>query len=257
MASRRRSVSERRSISPTNNMDRCSSTGKLDESISKDLINAGESTETVCGLECMADDKTAGAAKTTSITEPLEIKVDDNLDDTTGTNDVNFQNLLNIDDTDEEKLEDECKRMELEVKSLEQKVEELERKRFADDVPRTLVDRIIEKRRELRELDVQLYMINLAESDGTSDNLSQLSSTNGSPGNSRFWNERYGNVDPSMYMTPGNNAISNQCNTSKFGSQLKPGQENTADILNAIPPSGSLQHRQYLSKASTDEDMIM
>lgn len=151
---------------------------------------------------------------------PLEIEVDSPISDLSQPDDILQVDLDNLSQSDDKlhvdmdnlnhandilkeydlSYEEECRRLEEKVEYWEQKIAELERKRFADDVSRTLVESIIKQRREIRELEFQLCKQNLEQSAA-----------------------------------------------SKFGSQIKPGQENTADILNAVPPSGSLQHRQYLS----------
>ena len=171
-------------------------------------------------------------------------------------------------DMDNLRLEDECRALEAQALFWEQKIEDLERKQFADDVPRTLVDSIIKHRRELRDLEYQLYRITLdsEESDTfsyegkmsqTMNWLDEISPSDQSP---------VLMVDPQVCYMNDASCVNNRASelddlnvagikiSNKFGSHLKPGQENTANVLDAVPPPRSLQHRQYLNKASSGTD---
>lgn len=139
------------------------------------------------------------------LTRPLEVVVP-KMPDFDG---IDFENL---------NLDDECEYLDEQIEYWEQEVAKLERVRCTADVPKLLVENVIKLRKELRELEVQEYALDLEsyEPDGFLE-ICELSA-------------------------------------SKFGSKIRPGQENTADILDAIPPSGSLQHQQYLCRTSTGSE---
>lgn len=73
---------------------------------------------------------------------------------------ISLDDILDI-DMNHLKLEEECRDLELEAQYWEEKVEELERKQYAPEVPETLVESIIQHRKELRNLGLQLYQQNL------------------------------------------------------------------------------------------------
>lgn len=258
-------------------------------------INA--SVETVCGSDHTTTNNTLGALNyndrhaayhNNHSMKPLEIEIDSpQMDDEDGSHHVltsaantplSLEDILQI-DMDNLRLDEECRALEAEAQFWEQKVEELERRQFAEDVPRTLVDSIIRARKEVRDLEFQLYKQNLAaeEMDAFSDgNWNQTSTATGADAECLslrdiqddddemyYTNENNGDddVDDRMVMMMMSNKMStNTTNVSassryvsdddlgKFGSHLKPGDENTADILNAIPPSGSFQHRHFLQQ---------
>lgn len=156
---------------------------------------------------------------------PLEIEIDTPSASEEASEFSADSDALQVDDEDPELLE-----LKAEALYWERQVEELERRQFADDVPRTLIENIMKHRKELRELEFQIYELSL-----NSEHLFDQDQ-----GQGFHEHGRAGGLSPRS--------------ASKFGSRIKPGQENTADILNAVPPSGSLQHRQYLSKASSGTD---
>jgi len=154
-----------------------------------------------------------------------------------------------------------CSRLEEECRRLEERVADLEKRRFAPEVPRTLVDNIIHHRKELRDLNVQLYKRELDSDDSERQSCDRFSNDPSSPSGERI---RVGCISPRVYgeadligyelsdrRFPPSIDDEAHYRRGRFGSEIKPGQENTADILNAIPPSGHLQHKQYLNKASS------
>lgn len=172
----------------------------------------------------------------------LQIDVDETTDD--------YVPQIDLDDFRIEDLEDECKDLEAQVEYWEQKVENLERKRFGEDVPRTLVERFLKERKKLRDLDFELYKLDLEEEEEEESRKAieepEVGLNQGYLSHPKAMDSQSYAAD---YLLP-----SSKLSTGKFGSHIRPGQENTADILDAIPPSGSLQHRQYLSRASTGTD---
>lgn len=180
------------------------------------LVNA--SNETICDIDQTQTNSLSSNNRNiqnSDMTQPLTVEINQFNDDSDDyDSESDFDDMLSS-----QELEDECKRLEDEVRIWEQKVAELERKRFDDEVPRSLIDKMIDQRARLRDLEAQLYKLDLAD-------------------------------ESSMCIDFDDSKPS----TSRFGSQIQPGQENTADILDAIPPSGSLQHQQYLTRASTGTD---
>lgn len=180
------------------------------------LVNA--SNETICDVDQTQTNSLSSNNRNiqnSDMMQPLTVEINQFNDDSDDyDSESDFDDMLSS-----QELEDECKRLEDEVRIWEHKVAELERKRFDDEVPRSLIDKMIDQRARLRDLEAQLYKLELA--DETSMCI------------------EFDDSKPS---------------TSRFGSQIQPGQENTADILDAIPPSGSLQHQQYLTRASTGTD---
>lgn len=205
---------------------------------------------------------------------------------------ISLDEILQI-DMDDLRLEDQCKDLEQQVKFWEDKVDDLERKRFSDDVPRTLVDNVLKQRRKLREIELQILMmsqdsgqtLNNAEIPVSKASINMQYNLDYDPHNyqrNQKMSEDYvspkhfgGSVadddthsedDEGFYTRLDEKgggfgggfvdigAVNTMQATGKFGSYIKPGQENTADILDAIPPSGSLQHKQYLNKASSGTD---
>lgn len=239
-ASRRRSASvtpqppaAKPGLSVNNSGRRASSSDDL--VVPADELGVGISNETVCPR--------------------LQVDVSDCQNHT-----ISLADVLQI-DLDKLQLEDEIKNLESQVEYWEHKVDDLERKRFGEDVPRTLVENVLKQRKRLRELDFQIYKLDLEteEYEKQSRKFSPLSneamSNNLSPQShdshllcpSHEQDARIKNIE--YIESPIRELV-----TSRFGSHIRPGQENTADILEAIPPSGSLQHKQYLTKASTVTD---
>lgn len=259
-ASRRRasSVTPSPQVSSSNSNESPSATGRNAAS-TDDLIAANQannsstsnqqrsssgnhlaiSNETVCAIERNKPAKST-ASEYVHLDLPVEVQIDS--PDPGLAHPVNLDDILQI-DMDTVRLEEECQELEAQARYWEEKVEELERKQFAEDVPRTLVENIIKYRKDLRNLEFQLYLQELEseESISSGGKLSyspsdhQLSNNNSSPMEACLFNEQ---ISPA----------------AKFGSSIKPGQENTADILDAIPPSSSQQRRQYLTKSSRGTD---
>ena len=180
---------------------------------------------------------------------------------------INTTSEILHNDLDNLGLEEECKYLEEEAENLERRLDDLERKRFAEDVPRTLVENIIKLRKVERALEFQLYERTLESSNESSERQSceKLSiSSRQHDGHSPSGGGQFG-IDSSNQIYLMNDVVAllrhsdlsdrltakspspTNHSPSKFGSRIKPGQENTADILNAVPPSGSLQHRQYMN----------
>lgn len=182
-------------------------------------------------------------------------------------------------DIDNLRLEDECRNLEEQVKYWEEKVDDLERKRCGDDAPRTLVEKVLKQRKKLREIELQIFKLNLESSEESLHSKKHL--TNKSDLNAHHNLDYEPNESQLVdgFLTPQDgdemdddgfytkidekgtplamvhlSSVSERHVAGKFGSHIKPGQENTADILDAIPPSGSLQYKQYLSKASAGTD---
>lgn len=192
----------------------------MNKSPSGNHLVIGISNETICDVDQTQTNSTSSnnrIIRNLDMTQPLSVDISQfNEDSDEYDSEYDFDDMLSS-----QELEDECKRLEDEVRIWEHKVAELERKRFDDEVPRSLIDKMIDQRARLRDLEVQLYKLDLE----LADEISMC--------------PEFDDSKPS---------------TSRFGSQIQPGQENTADILDAIPPSGSLQHQQYLCKASSGTD---
>lgn len=174
-------------------------------------LNHGGSNETLIATsssESSRNGLTDSSPRSDVLARPLEVVI-------TETSDIDGFSRIDIENLN---LEEECKYLDKQVEYWEQKVASLEYEKCKDDVPRTLVGKVVKLRKELRDLEVQEYVLDLesCESDGFSEAC--------------------------------------EISAGKFGSNIKPGQENTAYILDAIPPSGSLQHQQYLCRASTGTD---
>lgn len=182
-------------------------------------------------------------------------------------------------DMDNLRLEDECKNLEQQVKYWEDKVDDLERKRCGEDAPRTLVEKVLKQRKKLREIELQIFKLNLESSEESINNkkhfttksdlnahhhldydrsesqlADELISADNDDENEDGLYTGIGAKGSSLGVVDISSVNMERQAASKFGSHIKPGQENTADILDAIPPSGSLQYRQYLNKASSGTD---
>lgn len=203
------------------------------KSTSGNHLAVGMSNETICDLTTTNRRHDNGAyLKHSDINriQPLDIQVNvpvmsvEKADHPIGLDDI-----LQV-DMETLRLEEECRMLESQVQYWEDKVEQMEREKFKRTASRSLIDKLIQKRKNIRDLDFQLFKLNLEvqDSDCLSQKLSPLSDSK--------------------------NPIHNSLLAGRYGSQIKPGQENTADILDAIPPSGQLQHKQYLTKASTGTD---
>lgn len=291
---------------------RASSSNDIPDSIITDNnhLTIGASTETIC-----PDDATQTGNKPTAVPSkhvegtpihhsPLQVDIDSPLD---GGNEAIFQELGYAEEATEFyefHEEDFCRELESEIEEWERKVDELERRRFRDDVPRTLVESIVSQKRELRKLEHELYIRQLdsENSDELSENASYLTSPmaeevamipDSSPENhSQYYpHHQHAHLQYQYQLqqphytqdspTSDNHAMNQELYesnhhhhhhknqqiyllrdeeteqrlvASKFGSNIKPGQENTADILEAIPPTGSLQYKQYLARASSGTD---
>lgn len=246
----------------------------------------GASVETVCGSDqTQTKSGSEFVPRNSATVQPLEIEIGSPQMDhavspfSASSHPVSLDDILKI-EMDDFRFEEEFKALEAEAQYWEQKVESLERQQFAEDVPRTLVDSIIKHRRELRDLEYEIYKraleyeidkraLDSEESDILSceGRLSQKWLDDSSPSDLQ---SPVGNkyIDTQMYPMNDVDCIDNQlvedmdeslnlCDaraSGKFGSQLKPGQENTADVLDAIPPPSSLQRRQYLNRASSGTD---
>lgn len=224
-ASRRESVPD-----STNSSRRASSLSNLVVPVLNQAMNnkstsgnhhvVSNSNETICDVDQTQTNSTSSSNRNNrhqDMTQPLSVEISQFNEDSDDYDlECDFDDMLSS-----QELEDECRRLEDEVRIWEHKVAELERKRFDDEVPRSLIDQMIDQRARLRDLEVQLYKLDLELTDEIS-------------------------------MCPGFD--DSKPSTSRFGSKIQPGQENTADILDAIPPSGSLQHQQYLCKASSGTD---
>lgn len=267
-------------IEPSNNGRRASSSDDLvapvpnnplanKSSSGNHLAVVGMSNETICGTDSTQVNKpivnnSDGYVQLSAMNMGRSLRIEINDMDEDNTMDkwppapaksydapkhpVSLDDILQI-DLDENRLEDERKNLENLVKIWEQKVDEMERRRFADDVPRTLIEKVLQQRKELRDLECQLYKIGLEESlDQTSPSSHKLFESQFSPAQDEFGSTGNGggNGDRIMKTTAASNRIG--------GSHLRPGQENTADILEYIPPASSLQYKQYLNRASTGTD---
>lgn len=200
-----------------------------------------DSVETVCG-----DQFPTSPFKTPMDIGPLEVDIDVSpspSDDIPSVFSAE-SDVLQI-DMEQLKIDQEILDLQQEAQYWEQKVEDLERRQFADDVPRTLVENFIKHRKELRELEFQIHELNLSN---------QYFGTQSSYADSDHEQSYFDHKLINDYHELGRTDLMSPRAASKFGSRIKPGQENTADILNAVPPSGSLQHRQYLNKASSGTD---
>lgn len=124
----------------------------------------------------------------------------------------------------EEDAEKRIAQLDEECKLLENEVDELERKRIPADVPRTVVDGIIKFRRSIRDYESKIIALKIERK-----------------------KQEQAKDETNNLKLPDN--IKTDCSWS----QLEPGQEDTADILDAIPPSASLQQMHYL-KASSSPD---
>jgi len=218
------------------------------KSTSGNHLCVGMSEETICGNHLtptnMQDNDGYIRHSDVNMASPLQIDVQelyrgpttDSQFPKAPSHPISLDDILQI-DIDDLRLKDECENLENQVQYWEQKVDDLERKTFSEDVSRTLVENLLMEKKLLRELEFQLYKLRLDSQDTFP--LSQRLS----PHFSHLSNK---GVD-----FDGTNC---KKYTGKFGSHIRPGQENTADILDAVPPSGSLQRRQYLSKASTGTD---
>lgn len=153
----------------------------------------------------------------------------------------------------------------------EQRLEEAERKRFAEDVPRTLVESVIKERRKIRDLECELIKKNLDHLEKRSNKSSNSADSRNSSNdrdypkghtsdecatkhtsNSNVYHVQQHRRQPDA-MVVEFNKLSEEAAHARFGSHIKPGQENTADILEAVPPSAMLQHKQYLHKATSQQ----
>lgn len=247
-AARRASSSEGLNNNNSNQQDRQGSLLGA-RSSSGNHLAISDSVETICETDQTQTNSFSSRCNQLPVANvaPLQIEndsptpFDDDLDELKPVLSVCYPAM----DLEEElKLEQECLALEEEANYWERQVEELERKQYDSGVSRQLVERIIEGRRELRELELQLLEMNFNENEfwdnlGASRNQSHHNQHRSAPSTDLKILEK-------KYKPTGA--------ASKFGSHLKPGQENTADILNVVPPSGSLQHRQYLNKASSGTD---
>lgn len=282
LASRRRSSSVTRSnnsqpTSADNSGRRASSSNDLaapanplaNKSASGNHLAAGMSSETICDQTTTnprASNKHGGYLKHSDINimQPTDIQLDvpvifsaSHPPSLAEINRISMDNTR-MDDECRLRLEEECRTLERDVQIWEDKVDELERERFKKTASRSLVEKLVKQRRIIRELDFQLFKLNLEaeDSDYLSRKLSPLSDNENhiescqpasrlpSP---HFINHK--DLEASGISKLGSNLVA-----GRYGSQIRPGQENTADILDAIPPSGPLQHRQYLTKASSGTD---
>lgn len=251
-----------------NNNQQTDSSPKQNRSSSSNRL--GVSNETVCAIERNKRPPKTPATDFVHLNMPLEVEIDS--PDPGLAHPVSIDDILQI-DINTTRLEEECQELEAQARYWEEQVEELERQQFADDVPRTLVENIIKHRKDLRNLEFQLYLQELESdesislvSSGFGDKLSQspseqLTSSSSPPSNNRTTMASSSTSTTTITSAMDNNHFmmdlresSNYSPAGKFGSLIKPGQENTADILNAIPPSSSQQRRQYLTKSSRATD---
>jgi hypothetical protein len=210
----------------------------LTRSSSGHHLAIGNSVETVCG------DRTNPNRPNkllTNVSQPLTIEIDSPVDESENTslfsaeNDILLQQNNDLQEQELEELE-KLRELEREAEYWAQIEEAAIRKQYRDDVPRTLVENIIKLHKEIREFEIQDYNQRLREQCLYHDDRGDLCfdetriKDDYEPG---LWSR----LSPSL---------------GKFGSHIEPGQENTADILSCVPPSGSLQYRQYLSKASSE-----
>lgn len=94
---------------------------------------------------------------------------------------------------------------------LEAEVDELERQRLLGSkqhLPRTLVDNIIKYRKNIRNLDIEIATKK----------------------------DKNTNVTPTITKEP----------IGRYGTKLRPGQEDTCDILDAVPPASNYQRTKFL-----------
>lgn len=274
--------SERRASS-SNNLT-VPSSSLTNKSASGNHLAVGVSSETICSGELTQ--KTTSRRSYTKITtnnrtsdlnnysKPLEVDISDNNPTfqhfrrqmghagsryNPDTGPISFD-ILNADYEDPEKTK--IKELEDEVKLLEKIVEELERKRFAPDVSQTLVSSVIVHRKMLRDIDLEIYKVHLESTTPSECSESYMTNYNNKSLDDSFVilepeKELADTADADRPISVAIDALATVgCGFSRgrFGSRLEPGQENTADILDAIPPSSSLQHRQYLNRASTGTD---
>lgn len=157
---------------------------------------------------------------------------------------ISLDDIMRV-DMESLRLEEECRMLESQVQRWEERVDQLERERFRRTSPRSLIDKLIQKRKYIRELDFQLFKLNLEaqDSDSLYRKLSPLAD-----------NENQIQSYKDSFQIIENKKLETNLAAGKYGSQIKPGQENTADILDAIPPSGQLQHKQYLTKTTSGTD---
>lgn len=64
-------------------------------------------------------------------------------------------------DFDRLSLQDECTNLENKIRYMEEIVDQLERERFHPHVSRTLVDSVLKQRKRLRDVEVELYALEL------------------------------------------------------------------------------------------------
>lgn len=73
---------------------------------------------------------------------------------------INLDSISQL-DLDQNRLEDECLSLQRQVEYWEREVEMLERKRCTDNFPAEFVEDIVKQRKKLRDLEAQIYRLNL------------------------------------------------------------------------------------------------
>lgn len=149
-----------------------------------------------------------------------------------------LEDFLNLDSSS---LEEECQSLEEEIESIEQRVADIERGRLSGS-SRTLVDQIIRQRRQLRDLEMEIFECKLRL------NAQQKAANLVSPTDIKQFQVPKGRNNLNL---PIDSASEASCSSSSsLASPIKPGIENTADILDAVPPPAQLQRGDILNRTS-------